>query len=230
MPTIILRLTASHHTHTHTTSSSTDILAMSSAQHSSFRRPTISSRLRENRPQTPTGGSGHRRKSRSPDSRPADESSMRVDPSSSRKKKKQTRVGAPNHPSSVSSTSHHGGARHSRLSAHQDETASDRGSLSSRRKSQPSVSEDVEMRIPRDASQPSRKRAKGGRRERSPSGDAMQRLMHKMSTPEPADEAEEEEERHYTGPLAAADYVRMKEELEKLKKVRFPCVAVLRLF
>ena len=52
----------------------------------------------------------------------------------------------------------------------------------------------------------------------------MQRPSHyKTSTPEPTDEAEEEEERHYTGPLATADYLRMKEELDKLRKVCAVC-------
>ena len=77
------------------------------------------------------------------------------------------------------------------------------------------------MHIPRDPPQSMRKRSKAGRRERSPSRDAVQRPSHyKTSTPEPTDEAEEEEERHYTGPLATADYLRMKEELDKLRKVR----------
>ena len=67
-----------HHALTRTTTSSRANYTMSTSLDNSFRRPTISSRQRENRPTTPGSRIAHRRAlaNNSPDPRPADESSM----------------------------------------------------------------------------------------------------------------------------------------------------------
>ncbi len=60
--------------------------------------------------------------------------------------------------------------------------------------------------------------ARSKRKERSRSRDAALRRSRKTATP---DISGDEEEPVYTGPLAHADYQRMKQEVENLRKVRF---------
>ena len=55
------------------------------------------------------------------------------------------------------------------------------------------------------------------RKERSRSRDGTHRLSRKTVTPEPV---EDDDEPMYTGPLAQAEYTRMKQEMESLRKVR----------
>lgn len=61
------------------------------------------------------------------------------------------------------------------------------------------------------------------RKDRSRSLDAALRHSRKATTPEPVEELEEP---MYTGPLAQADYHRMKQEVENLRKVRAIVYAV----
>lgn len=181
--------------------------------HSSHRRSTFSSRLRENRPQTPVNQTGHRRKSRSPDARVPEEPNARTDTSNNRKRRKQNggvtaTIAGPSQPPT---------ARSSRASVHsnQEDIPSDHGRKTKRRPQ--SVSEDTDLHVIAEAAQQLRRRGRSRRRERSQSRDTAHRLSLKIATPEPSEV--EGEERQYTGPFAVADYARVKEELDKAKKV-----------
>ena len=122
-----------------------------------YRRLTFSARQRENRSQTPvtSGTPGHRRKSRSPDTR-VPEDPTRTETNTHRKRRKQNNVLSPSTPA----------ARSSRSSVYQEDTMSDRGRKPKRR-SQPAVTDDVEMHVISDASQSTRRRGKSRRKERT---------------------------------------------------------------
>ncbi len=62
---------------------------------------------------------------------------------------------------------------------------------------------------------PNAQSSRSKRKERSRSREASHRHCRKTATPEP-----DEDEGMYTGPLAHAEYTRMKQEMEGLRKVR----------
>lgn len=183
--------------------------AMNSAAH---RRSTVSSRLRENRSQTPSSSNGRRRKSHSPTARASEDVEMHTEPNATRRKRKQTV--AP----STSGMSHILNARPTRASENVAAAPIDRG-RKLRHRPQSRLSEDVEVHVTQDT-QSGWRYGKNKKKDRSQSREAPQRLSRKVTTPEPLEE-EQGSEKHYSGAFAAADFARMREELDTIKKVRF---------
>ncbi|KAI0766152.1 hypothetical protein BD413DRAFT_571793 [Trametes elegans] len=187
---------------------------------SASRRSSGSTRQRENRTQnTQTSNQNHagpsrRRKSRSPEAR-VDDTAARSGSLSRRKRRPVTAVGPSLQPSSSNGSS----MVVVRSSLHED--AGDRGRAKTKTKPRPlgvwvddedpqivtNVAEDV-RRAP--AAHPARPK----RKERSRSRETA-RHARKMLSP---DGAEEDDEPLYTGPLAQADYHRMRQEVELLRK------------
>ncbi|KAJ2985514.1 hypothetical protein NUW54_g10130 [Trametes sanguinea] len=177
---------------------------------SSTRRSTASGRQRENRPNGATQGSAgpnRRRKSRSPDTRT--EEATAVGDSSRRKKRPVTVVGSN---SSGPSSSLVAGL----------EESGDRGRLKTKAKPRPQtlhVDDDDPYIVTNIAQELDRTAithsARSKRKERSRSFDASSRHTRKTVTP---DIVEDDGEPMYTGPLAQADYQRMKQEVDNLRK------------
>ncbi|KAL7280711.1 hypothetical protein ACG7TL_005652 [Trametes sanguinea] len=184
------------------------LLSMNS---SSTRRSTASGRQRENRPNgapQASAGSNRRRKSRSPDMRPEETTS--VGDSARRKKRPVTVVGSN---SSIPSSS--------MIVGHEDMT--DRGRVKTKAKPsrpQPVYMDDDDPYIVTNITQELDRTAithsaRSKRKERSRSFDASSRHTRKTITP---DIVEDDGEPMYTGPLAQADYQRMKQEVDNLRK------------
>ena len=188
----------------------------------SNRRSTGPIRQRENRLHNQQSAPARRRKSRSPDGRGGDDAATSA-PSDSyaRRKKRPMTLAGTSGPSS-SNVASLGAAR---LMA-ADDASSDRGrGKTSKSRTRPAVlrvDEDetdvnIVTNILGDPGRPQApaQSARTKRKERSRSRDA-QRHARKTATPEPM---EDEEEPVYTGPLAQAEYVRMRQEVELLRKV-----------
>lgn len=198
------------------------------AQHSngSTRRSTGSTRQRENRlhsQNTSTGpGSVRRRKSRSPEARVAEEAQVPADVLARRKKRLPPIPG-------TSSSSNPSNAVALRHAAYED--VGDRGRTKAKPKPRAVtmwIDEDgddtpIVTNIVQDFTrQNAVPNARVKRKDRSRSRETTHRHSRKTATPEPM---EDEEDHAYTGPLAHAEYTRMKQEMENLRKVRAPCVS-----
>ncbi|THH00626.1 hypothetical protein EW026_g1930 [Hermanssonia centrifuga] len=85
-----------------------------------------------------------------------------------------------------------------------------------RHRPQSRLSEDVEVHVTQDT-QSGWRYGKNKKKDRSQSREAPQRLSRKVTTPEPLEE-EQGSEKHYSGAFAAADFARMREELDTIKK------------
>ncbi|CDO69327.1 hypothetical protein BN946_scf184746.g8 [Trametes cinnabarina] len=180
---------------------------------SSNRRSTASARQRENRPhsgQQPSAGPTRRRKSRSPEARLDLEASTAGD--SSRRKKRPSTVSAGDIPLPSSSGV---------LAGH--EGPGDRGRARTKTKSRPQaiwVDDDDPYIVTNIAQELDRttitQPARSKRKERSRSLETMSRHTRKTATT--PDGIEDDGEPMYTGPLAQADYHRMKQEVEALRK------------
>ncbi|EJF64053.1 hypothetical protein DICSQDRAFT_133756, partial [Dichomitus squalens LYAD-421 SS1] len=187
---------------------------------SSNRRSTGSIRQRENRThsQHPQTGSvsARRRKSRSPDTCAIDEAISQADNISRRKKRSAHTTGG------GSSSSNAATMGVSRMSIHED--PGDRGRTKAKAKPR-TVNmwvddEDDDTHIVTNIMQEhgrsvNTQNARVKRKERSRSRDATHRYSRKTVTPEPT---EDDNEPTYTGPLAQAEYTRMKQEMENLRK------------
>lgn len=176
----------------------------SAAMSTPYRRSTASSRLRENRPQPSNNAVAigrHRRKSHSPEAHNEDNAPQGAAPKSKRP------VGVGSHNASAASRPASG------------TTEEERGRKSRPNKAHSNQSADQEARTIPD-SQYRRRYGKAKKKERSVSREAGSSVTHtrKATSPEP-EGMDVVEERHYSGPLAAADYVRMRDEIDALKKV-----------
>ncbi|KAH9924823.1 hypothetical protein B0H21DRAFT_814779 [Amylocystis lapponica] len=173
------------------------------AQSISQRRPVGSSRQRENRIQPVPSTSARRRKSRSPDARVVEEVATRTDSTSGRKKKR----GAITTNDAVV-----------RLSSADDPVA-DRGRKpKTRTRASTAFTEEGDVLVLRELAPSSGSlNGKNKRKERSRSRDTSQRLSKKAVSPARSDDNEQPQP-VYNGPLAVADYTRMKLEMEGLKK------------
>lgn len=181
---------------------------------SSNRRSTGSMRQRENRTDTQhlqtSSGSGRRRKSRSPATRPNEDLNALNDLARRRKK-------LPPLPVTSSSASNMGVVRSSMIE-------DDRGRTKTKPKPRAVTmwiddnNDDTPIvtNIVQDQHRPpNAQSSRSKRKERSRSREASHRHCRKTATPEP-----DEDEGMYTGPLAHAEYTRMKQEMEGLRKVR----------
>ena len=190
---------------------------------SSNRRSTGSIRQRENRvhsQQLQAGsGSARRRKSRSPDARATDEAPLQPDNALRRKKRTSHTTGA------GPSLSNAAAMGVSRMSIHEEQSG-DRGRTKAKSKPRTVTmwvdDEDDDTHIVTNIMQEHGRsvntpNARVKRKERSRSRDGTHRLSRKTVTPEPV---EDDDEPMYTGPLAQAEYTRMKQEMESLRKVR----------
>ncbi|KAI0757411.1 hypothetical protein C8Q80DRAFT_1133487 [Daedaleopsis nitida] len=185
---------------------------------SSNRRSTGPMRQRENRThiQHPQNlpGYGRRRKSRSPDARVAEDMQPQaVSDALARRKKKLPPI-----PSSSAAPN----TGMSRLSVNDD--SGDRGRIRSKSKQKAFAAwvdgDDEDMSIVTNIVQDHHRSnttqsARSKRKERSRSREAAHRHSRKAVTPEPI---EEDSDSMYTGPLAHAEYTRMKQEMESLRK------------
>ncbi|KAH9888790.1 hypothetical protein C8Q73DRAFT_654623 [Cubamyces lactineus] len=181
------------------------------------RRPTGTARQRENRVNTnqTQGSAGHsrRHKSRSPEARVGEDIIARGD--SSRRKRRPIASGHPGQP--IPPTNNIVVVRSS-----VQEDSGDRGRAKSKPKprSQTVYIDDDDSSIVTNIAQdvqrvPNANILRAKRKDRSRSLDAALRHSRKATTPEPVEELEEP---MYTGPLAQADYHRMKQEVENLRK------------
>ena len=190
---------------------------------SASRRSTGPNRQRENRPYNQQGSmSVRRRKSRSPDTRAGDDATLQSD-SHTRRKKRPMAIAGAGAPSSSGATNAPGGTR---MVVYEDPVhVGERGRVKAKPKSRPTtvwVDDEVDdahivTNIVSDLGQMNAapQSARSKRKERSRSREA-QRLARKTVTPEPM---AEDDETMYTGPLAQAEYARMRQELEILRKV-----------
>ena len=79
--------------------------------------------------------------------------------------------------------------------------------------------DDIVTNIAHDNGRPNNAQiARSKRKERSRSRDAPHRNSRKAATPN--ESTEDEDDPMYTGPLAQAEYTRMKQEVENMRKVR----------
>lgn len=171
------------------------------------RRSTASARLRENRPQSTGSGIGalplNRRKSRSPDGRNDDGTSRSRFP---RFMKQKRVVPSDNAPASRPSST-----------AVAEEERGRKTKYSLKTRTQPLA--EVEAQLVPD-NQTTRRHGKARRKDRSLSREAASSAIHSRrgTSPEPQD-MDVVEERLGSGSLAAVDYVRMRDEIDALKKV-----------
>lgn len=190
---------------------------------SSNRRPTGSIRQRENRALVPTGpGSIRRRRSRSPDARGIDEAPPQLDIVLRRKKRSAHANGG------GTSSSNAANIALVRTSIHDD--AGDRGRIKAKPRPKALMwmddeDEDIVTNIVHDNGRPNNaQNTRPKRKERSHSRDGTYRNSRKVATPN--ESTEDEDDPVYTGPLAQAEYTRMKQEVENMRKVRLlSCLA-----
>ncbi|KAH8104038.1 hypothetical protein BXZ70DRAFT_679542 [Cristinia sonorae] len=167
-----------------------------------YRRPTASSKHRENNPQASLAGPSRRRRSRSPDARMADDTiSTRASETGALRRKKK---------SSSALSSHTGNARPMRDSVASDDVSSV-GKMKSRHRPHSQVSEEPEVQILQDTRQSS----KSKRRESSRSRELSRRAPSKAAVSEGSgDEGGDMDTTMYS----QSDFVRLKKELEDIKK------------
>ncbi|TFK88432.1 hypothetical protein K466DRAFT_662322 [Polyporus arcularius HHB13444] len=190
--------------------------AVAQNNNASTRRSTGSARQRENRLHAQSGqagtGSARRRKSRSPEARVAEEAQVQADVLARRKKRLPPIPGA-----SSSNPQHTATLRHTVY-----EDVGDRGRIKPKPKPRAVTmlideDEDVTPIITNIVQDHPRlnnvQRSK--RKDRSRSRETAHRHSRKTGTPDPL---EDEEEHAYTGPLAHAEFTRMKLEMENLRK------------
>ncbi|KAI1793469.1 hypothetical protein LXA43DRAFT_885630 [Ganoderma leucocontextum] len=182
---------------------------------SSSRRSTGSVRQRENRALVPTGpGSTRRRRSRSPDARAIDEAPPQLDIVLRRKKRSTHTNGG------GTSSSNAANMALVRTSVHDD--TGDRGRVKAKPRPKAVVwvddeDEDIVTNIVHDSVRSGNaQNARSKRKERSRSRDATHRNSRKAATPN--ESTEDEDDPMYTGPLAQAEYTRMKQEVENMRK------------
>ncbi len=197
--------------------------AVAQNNNASTRRSTGSTRQRENRLHAQSGqagtGSARRRKSRSPEARVAEEAQVQADVLARRKKRLPPIPGASSSNSLTAATLRHTVYEH----------VGDRGRTKPKPKPRAVtmfIDEDEDVtpiitNIVQDRPRLSNvQRSK--RKDRSRSRETAHRHSRKTGTPEPL---EDEEEHAYTGPLAHAEFTRMKLEMENLRKVRDFCTS-----
>ncbi len=184
---------------------------------SSNRRSTGSTRQRENRPLVLSGpGSTRRRRSRSPDARAIDEAPPQLDIVLRRKKRTTHANGG------GTSSSNAANMPVARPPVHDD--PGDRGRIKAKPRPKAHMwvddeDDDIVTNIVHDGGRLSNaQNARSKRKERSRSRDGTHRSSRKPATPN--ESTEDEDDPMYTGPLAHAEYTRMKQEVENMRKVR----------
>ncbi|PIL25189.1 hypothetical protein GSI_13078 [Ganoderma sinense ZZ0214-1] len=182
---------------------------------SSNRRSTGSIRQRENRALVPAGtGSTRRRRSRSPDARAIDEAPPQLD-IVLRRKKRSSHANGGGTPSSNA-------ANMALVRTSVLDDSGDRGRIKPKPRSKALMwvddeDDDIVTNIVHDNGRSSNaQNARSKRKERSRSRDAPHRNSRKAATPN--ESTEDEDDPMYTGPLAQAEYTRMKQEVETMRK------------